>query len=75
MQQFNPMQLLQMFKGGQVNPAQLMGMMGNNPMFNQALNMIQNGGNPQEIINNIAKQKGINPEQLKQMAQQFGIKL
>lgn len=54
---------------------QLMGMFNGNPMFNQALNMIQNGGNPQDIINNIAKQKGINPEQLKQMAQQFGIKL
>ena len=64
-----------MLKSGQMNPMQLMGMFNGNPMFNQALNMIQNGGNPQDIINNIAKQKGINPEQLKQMAQQFGIKL
>ena len=66
---------MQILRSGQMNPTQLMGMFNGNPMFNQALNMIQNGGNPQDIINNIAKQKGINPDQLKQMAQQFGIKL
>ena len=71
----NPMQLLQMFKGGQINPNQLIGMMGNNPMFNQALKMIQNGGNPQDIIKNVAKQQGISMDQLQKMANQFGIKL
>lgn len=54
---------------------QLMTMFNNNPMFNQALKMIQAGGKPQDIIKNVANQQGISPEQLKQIAQQFGIKL
>lgn len=57
-----------------------MGMMqqvlGNNPMFSQAMKMAQ-GRDPNEImqvINNVAQQKGIPPEQIQQMMQQFGIK-
>lgn len=64
-----------MLKNGQTNPMQLMTMFNNNPMFNQALKMIQAGGKPQDIIKNVANQQGISPEQLKQIAQQFGIKL
>ena len=72
---FNPMQLLQMMQGGQMNPQQLMGMFGNNPQFQQAVKMMQGGGNPTDIIKNVASQKGIDMGQLQQMAQQFGIKL
>lgn len=57
-----------------------MGMMqqilSNNPMFSQAMKMAQ-GRDPNEImqvINNVAQQKGIPPEQIQQMMQQFGIK-
>jgi hypothetical protein len=49
--------------------------MGNNPLMGQAQQMINNGGDPNQIIRNVAEQKGISEDQLKQMAQQFGIKL
>ena len=71
----NPMQLLQMLKGGQMNQQQLMSIFGNNPVFQQANKMLQSGGNPQEIIKNVAQQKGISMDQVQQMASQFGIKL
>ena len=51
-------------------------MLSNNPMFSQAMKMAQ-GRDPNEImqvINNVAQQKGIPPEQIQQMMQQFGIK-
>lgn len=74
----NPMNMLmQMMQGGKMNPQQMMGMFGNNPMFQQAQKMMQ-GKTPEqmkEVINNVAKQKGINTEQLNQMIQQFGGKL
>lgn len=72
---FNPQMLMQMIQGGKANPQMLMGMLGNNPMFQQAQKMIQSGGNPQEIINNVIKEKGIDVNQAKQMAQQLGLKL
>ena len=67
--------LMQMIQGGKVNPQNLMSMFGGNPMFQQAQKMLQSGGNPQEIIKNVAKQKGINTDQLQEMAKQFGVKL
>lgn len=74
----NPMNMLmQMMQGGKMNPQQMMGMFGNNPMFQQAQKMMQ-GKTPEqmrEVIKNVAKQKGINTEQLNQMIQQFGGKL
>ena len=50
-------------------------MAGNNPAMGQAINMIQSGGNPRTIAENLAKERGISPEQLRQMAGQFGIQL
>lgn len=88
MNNFNPMQLIQMMQGGNMNPMQLIGMFKkSNPM--QLLKMFE--GNPtfehtkkmvegkdiqqiQETIMNVAKQKGMNEEQVRQMAQQFGVK-
>lgn len=66
---------MQMMQGGKVNPQNLMQMMGNNPMMQQAQQMMNSGGDPKDIAMNLAKQKGMSEEQLKQMAQQFGIKL
>ena len=66
---------MQMIQGGKMNPQMLMGMLGNNPMFQQAQKMIQSGGNPQEIINNVIKEKGLDINQVKHMANQFGLKL
>ena len=73
---FNPMQLMSMLQGS-ANPMGMMQqMLSNNPMFSQAMKMAQ-GRDPNEImqvINNVAQQKGIPPEQIQQMMQQFGIK-
>lgn len=73
----NPLQLFQMLSGSG-NPMQMMmGMLGNNPMLNQAYQMI-NGKSPEQIrtvINNVANQKGISKQQLQQMASQFGVSL
>lgn len=73
----NPMQMLMqiMQGGGKINPQQIMNMFGNRPEMQQAQQMLNSGNDPRQIIKNIAKQKGIEPNQLKQMAQQFGIKL
>lgn len=73
----NLMQMLMqiMQGGGKINPQQIMSMFGNRPEMQQAQRMLNSGNDPRQIIKNIAKQKGIEPDQLKQMAQQFGIKL
>ena len=75
MNNFNPMQLMNMLKGGKTSPQQMMGMFGNNPMFQQAQKMMQGGGNPADIIKNVAQPQGIDMNQLQEMAKQFGIKL
>lgn len=66
--------IMQMLQSGG-NPMQLMNMFGGNPMMKQAQQMLNGGNDPRKIISNVAKQKGISEEQLKQMANQFGIKL
>lgn len=59
------------------NPMQAMqSMLGNNPAFMRAQQMMQ-GKNPQQLkqtLYNLAQQRGIDPQQLQQMASQFGIK-
>lgn len=76
----NPIQFLQMFtqmRNGRMNPQQLLGMMGNNPMLGQAQKMVAGKSVPQmqEMVRNLAKQKGMSDNELSQVASQFGIKL
>lgn len=76
----NPMQFLQMFtqmRNGGMNPQQLLGMLGNNPMLGQAQKMVAGKSVPQmqELVRNLAKQKGMSDNELSQVASQFGIKL
>lgn len=59
-----------------------MAMVGNlikqNPQLNNAWQMAQQlsqNGNKQEVINQIAKQKGVSVDEVKQMASQFGINI
>lgn len=68
------MQLFQMMTQKQINPQQMFSMLSGNPLFNQAQSMINGGGDPKAIVMNIAKQKGIPEQQLKEMAKQLGIK-
>ncbi|OLA36571.1 hypothetical protein [Phascolarctobacterium succinatutens] len=60
----NPMGLMQQFAG-------------QNPLMSRAMQMGQ-GKSPeqiQNIVRNLAKQKGMNDEQLNQFLNQFGLKL
>lgn len=79
----NPLQFME-FLANMGNPMSMMQqMLGNNPMFKQAMQMVQ-GKNPQEIqsmLKNVAQQKGISDNQLnsmlnncKQVASKFGVK-
>lgn len=77
----NPMQLMQMLRNGR-NPQQtVMNIVkqqaGNNPVMNNALQMMEKGDNAgiEKLARNLCKEKGINPdEMLSQVQSQFGIK-
>lgn len=79
MNNINPMQLImQMMSGGAggLSPMNLMGMFNNDPRMKMAQQMLNSGQNPQQVAQNIMKD--MNPQQvaqIKQMAQQMGIKL
>lgn len=46
------------------NPMQLfMNMASKNPNMQPIMNMIQNGGNPQMVFNQLCQQRGINPQE------------
>lgn len=73
----NPMQLLMQLQNSS-DPFKMMNQMfGNNPMFNRAMQMGK-GKSPEEIqqiIRNLAKQRGLNEEQLNQFLASFGMKI
>lgn len=72
----NPMQLLSLLQNN-ANPMAMMNQMfGNNPIFQQVMQMTQ-GKNPmqiQQIIKNVAHERGMNDQQLNQFINQFGLK-
>lgn len=73
----NPMQLMgQLQNSG--NPAAMMQQMfGGNPLFQRAMQMA-NGKNPQQLqqtVINLARQQGINDQQLAQLLNNFGLKI
>lgn len=75
------MQFMQMMKGGG-NPQQMiMNMMksqaGNNPVMNNALQMMEKGDNAglEKLARNLCKERNINPDEaFNQIKGQFGIK-
>ena len=77
----NPMQLMQMIRGGG-NPQQtIINMMkrqaGNNPVIDNAINMMEKSDNAgiEKLARNLCQEKGINPDDmLSQVKNQFGIK-
>lgn len=76
----NPMQLFQMFAQLKNNPNPMNAakmMFGNNPLFSQAIQMAQGKDSNaiKSIIQNVAKERNINPQQLTQWASQFGLKM
>ena len=76
----NPMQLLQMFAQLKNNPNPMQAakmMFENNPLFSQAMQMAQgkDSNTIKSIIQNVAKERNIDPQQLTQWASQFGLKM
>lgn len=77
--QMNPMQIIQMIKGGS-NPQQLIMsflQQQNNPMANNLLQMAQNGNTSgiEQIARNICAQKGLDfDKEFNSFKQQLGIK-
>ena len=77
---FNIQQFMQMFKMIQSsgNPqAMMMQQFGNNPQFQSIMQMIQ-GKNPQQIeqmVRQIAQQRGIDINSVMQQIRQFGINM
>lgn len=77
--QLNPMQLIQMIKGGS-NPQQLMMsflQQQNNPIANNLLQMAQNGNTSgiEQIARNMCAQKGLDfDKEFSSFKQQLGIK-
>lgn len=77
--QMNPMQIIQMIKGGS-NPQQLIMSLlqqQNNPMANNLLQMAQNGNinRIEQIARNICAQKGLDfDKEFNSFKQQLGIK-
>lgn len=77
----NPMQIMQMIKGGG-NPQQMiMNMLkqqaGNNPVMNNALQMMGKGDNAglEKLARNLCKERNINPDEaFNQIKGQFGMK-
>lgn len=77
----NPMQLMQMIRGGG-NPQQaIINMMkqqsGNSPVIDNAINMMEKGDNAgiEKLARNLCKERNINPDDiLSQVKNQFGIK-
>ena len=80
MYQVNPMQLIQMIKGGQ-NPQQLMlgilqNQMGNTPMGQNLLGMVRNGQTNQieQFARNLYQSRGMDFEkEFNAFRQQFGL--
>ena len=77
----NPMQLMQMMRSGG-NPQQaLITMMkrqaGNNPVMNNAIQMMEKGDSAgvEKLARNLCKEKNLNPDDvLSQIKTQFGMK-
>ena len=77
----NPMQIMQMMKGGGNSQQMIMNMMkqqaGNNPVMNNALQMMEKGDNAglEKLARNLCKERNINPDEaFNQIKGQFGMK-
>ncbi len=73
----NPMQIMAMLQNSG-NPMQMLTQMAQqNPMMNRAMQMGQGKNEVQlkETVRNLAKQRGMSDEQLRQMLSNFGLTL
>lgn len=77
----NPMQLMQMMRSGgnpqQALIAMMKGQAGNNPVMNNAIQMMEKGDSAgvEQLARNLCKEKNLNPDDvLSQIKTQFGMK-
>lgn len=73
----NPMQMLQMLQSSNNPMALIQNMFGGNPLLQRAMQMGQ-GKSPaeiQQVVKNLAQQRGMNEQQLNQFLAQFGLKI
>lgn len=74
----NPISMmLSMLDKGKSPDQLIQTMVGNNPQIQAAVNQLRdsaNGKNPKDIAMEMAKQKGIDPAQLQQLARRMGLK-
>lgn len=72
----NPMQMMAMLQGSNNPMVMLQQLAGQNSMLNRAMQMGQgkSSGQLQQIVRNLAHQKGMSDEQLNQFISQFGLK-
>lgn len=71
------MQLFNQLRGNPNPMGMMQQMFGGNPAFQQAMNMVQ-GKSPQELqqtVMNLAQTRGIPPQQLNILMQNFGIRI
>lgn len=68
----NPMQLFQMLRGAQNPMAMMMSMFGNNPQFNQIMQIVQ-GKSPQELEQYVRNAYQSNGQDINQVLKQFGL--
>lgn len=78
--QMNPLTMMQMFNQikGSNNPMGMMQQMfGNDPLMQRAMQMGR-GKNPQQLqetVRNLARQRGMDDQQLNQLLSQFGLRI
>lgn len=60
--------IMNMIKGIKNPNEMLSNMAKSNPQVNMLLNTVKNGGNPKDMFYEIAKQKGVNPDEIIEMA-------
>lgn len=77
-QQQNPLQMMMDFMNTGGDPQQAMKMLiEKNPNTNKVMTQIQNmakGQNPRDFAMQLAKQKGIDPRQVEDLARKMGLK-
>lgn len=73
----NPLQMLQMLQGSSNPMALIQNMLGGNPLLQRAMQMGQgkNQGQMQEMVRNLARQRGMDDQQLNQFLSQFGLRI
>lgn len=74
---FNPMAIISKLQNSGNPIAMMEEMFGGNPIFNRAMQMGQGKtpGELQQVVRNLARQKGMSEQDLQEFLNQFGLRL